>query len=243
MGSLWHIVLGPSTLILLAAIMTAVGAVWTSQEDSLRSKLLGPAGLLFLAAMFGAIGAVWSSQQQVLFEREIARTNKDIANKVTGGNSFCYFQLMGINSNGTGVFIVVDSGHYPLYDVMATITDLQKLEKIMNHIIHSGALLKRMQIEAQAQTRLPIGDMAPSLGRTFNAVTLGRAVKRDFNVSFTARNGSWTELMRFRLVNGKWLQAIRVQRGKPGGGLEVLLKQIDYGYPRGSSGEVNWNKL
>jgi len=57
-----------------------------------------------------------------------------------------------------------------------------------------------------------------------------------FNISFHALNGSWTELVRLRKINGKWLEAIKVtMEGKD----KPVLVSTDKGYPT-VNGEPDW---
>jgi hypothetical protein len=52
------------------------------------------------------------------------------------------------------------------------------------------------------------------------------SVQATFDVYFNGRNGSWTETLRVRLVNGAWKEAIRVFKGK-----KELYKRIDIDFP------------
>ncbi len=111
MKNLIQILWGPSGLILLAAILGAIGAVWASRQQAMFERDLR------------------------LKSDEIAELNKEIVNLVTGGQSFCYLSIGSVNpDNNVGVLTVVHGGDHPIYDVNARIVDLQKFEKIKNDL-------------------------------------------------------------------------------------------------------------
>jgi hypothetical protein len=68
--------------------------------------------------------------------------------------------------------------------------------------------------------------------------------KQDFNVSFSALNGFWSEAIRLKKVNGEWVQALKVTRivinnGKVSS--KVVLQQVDKTFPKSSHGIVDWS--
>jgi len=95
--SLW----GPSGLILLGAVLSAIGALWSSQQQGeferhLREK-----------------------------SDEIAALNKEVVNLVTGGKSFCYMTVSNINpQSNVGLLTFVHSGEHPMFNVAARIPPL-----------------------------------------------------------------------------------------------------------------------
>jgi hypothetical protein len=106
-----QVIFGPSGLILLGVILSAIGALWASQqqvkfEHDLRVK-----------------------------SDEIAKLNREIVNSVIGGDSFCYLSIGSINpQNNVGILVAVSQGEHPIYDVNARIVDLQKFEKIKDNL-------------------------------------------------------------------------------------------------------------
>jgi hypothetical protein len=88
-------------------------------------------------------------------------------------------------------------------------------------------------------THIPIGNLIPGSARTLAQFNLGNATERRFNVFFSARNGFFTQLLRFKKINGRWSHAIKVNR--EGKGVPPF-EDIQPGYPRNSKGEVEWGQ-
>lgn len=198
--------------------------------------LWGPSGLILLGAFLSAIGALWASQQQGEFERhlrvkseEIAQLNREVVNLVTGGKSFCYMAVSSINpESNIGLLTFVHSGDHPMFNVAARIVDLEEFAKLKDNInIHNFQ---------QADINIGIGDFAKSAALVRGPFPLGEGDKRNFNIFFSARNGWFNQLLRFRKINGQWVQATRVERDG-----EVLYERIDDNYPRTKEGSVDWN--
>jgi len=61
-----------------------------------------------------------------------------------------------------------------------------------------------------------------------------------FMVRFSAQNGFWTQQLRLRRLDGKWLQALRIL--KPGEKSErVVYEKVDSGFPL-KHGKVEWDQ-
>jgi hypothetical protein len=113
----------------------------------------------------------------------------------TGGDSFCYLDIQPQNQ----MTIVACSGKYPLYDVGVRIVDTRLI---------TGA----KDIQQAMGTQLAIGNMAANTARILTqAIPFSSADKQDFNVFFGARNGFWTELLRYRKVKDRWVVARMVE--------------------------------
>ena len=110
MRAMLQLLLGPPGLILIGAILAAIGAFWASQqqgnfERELRTK-----------------------------SDEIAGLNRKIANLVTGGDSFCYLAIGSIDpKTNRGIPVVIHQGEHPLFDINMRIVDLQKFRKIKDY--------------------------------------------------------------------------------------------------------------
>lgn len=194
-----------------------------------------PAVIIFIGVLISAFGALWASQRQASFERnlrekseEIARLNQELANSVIGGDSFCYLAVLGPDPvTNTGLLMVAHQGKHNLYDVHARIVDLEKLDQLKGNL--SFATLN------QTDTNISIGNLIPSHGQMFHPVTLGNGNTRSFNIFFSARNGSFTQLLRFKKIHGKWVQATKVERED-----KVIYEKIDDEFPRTAEGNVEW---
>ena len=152
----------------------------------------------------------------------------------TGGDSFCY---VFINNNQT-YFTVVHQGNYPLYGVSARIVDVNKL---------SNDKLTRIERESALWgTTIFLGDLPPKAASPRpGQFPFSDSGRQDFNIFFSGRSGFWDQLLRWRLVDGKWVSAIKVYRykedkegkQKP----ETVLERIDKNFPRNEKGEIEWN--
>jgi hypothetical protein len=134
-------------------------------------------------------------------------------NTQTGGES--YASLLFVPQQGFMFF--AHRGQFPLYEVTARITNLDDKNDLIG-------------------TTVSVGDMIKGHGNMV-AVPANLAYLTDrinANIFFTARNGSWTELLRVRkLTNGSWCRAIRIEglftsikRGK------LMCETIDPQFPR-----------
>lgn len=102
MKSLIEIFLGPPGLIMLAAFLGAIGALWSASQQA--------------------------NFERVLREKsdEIAELNQTTLNAVTGGDSYCYLQLY---FNGPAVkFVFNQAGDHTIFDVTARIVNLDEFD-------------------------------------------------------------------------------------------------------------------
>lgn len=201
---------------------------------SILQLLWGPPGLIFIGAMLAGIGALWASRQQTEFERhlrgksdQIAELNREIANIVTGGDSFCYVTIASLDpKTNRGILTVVHQGGHPIYDVSARIVDLQLSCQIKDYS------LPNLQ---KAETNLHIGNMTKETAVIISPFDLGSSSSRDFNIFFGARNGLFTQLLRLRKIDGKWTTAIKVDKdGK------TVFEKINDDFPKTKQDQVQW---
>jgi hypothetical protein len=169
------------------------------------------------AAATNANNAVLEEQKEVKSARDdekaaydqLARAITNTSGQVTGGDAVCYLDIFG-EQIPPSTASLRKWGHQPLYDVNAILW-----------IGHSFPGASLGQGIAQTQP-LRIGNLPEGDRPSFLDIPLGafdfkdqRAV--DFIVAFSARNGSWHELMYLRRIGemgagGKWMKAIRVYK-------------------------------
>ena len=186
--------------------------------------------------LISGIGAFWASQQQtssalnlLTKSEEIARLNQELANSVSGGDSFCYLAISTIHPvTNTGQLYVIHSGEHNLYGVRARIVDVEKLHQLFYGKIPLD----------QAEMNISIGDLIPSFAQRLSPFTLDNGNTRSFNVLFTARNGSFKQLLWFKKIHGEWLYATKVERGS-----KVLFEQVPKEFPRTAMGNVEWGRV
>jgi hypothetical protein len=188
-------------------------------------------------ARFKAIGEGIQSSMvagQAHFDATMSGINQNVST-ITGGNSFCY---LAIAVNGE-MPTFIHNGSYPLSSVNARIVDMQKWHQAIDNNPHPS-----MQDFMSADSNVFIGDVPPhtALPRV-GVVQLAGKTEAGFNIFFNARNGFWTQELRLRLVDGKWLSATRVTRMEVGNkrkNPKALYEKIDKDFPRTSKGEVDW---
>ena len=101
------------------------------------SELLGPSGLVLLTAIVSGLGAFWVAVQQSKSSQALEAKNKKIeelqeriSDLITGGDSFCYFQIGAFAPGANrGILMAIHHGDYPVYDVKARMVDLQNFEQ------------------------------------------------------------------------------------------------------------------
>jgi flagellar biosynthesis GTPase FlhF len=174
---------------------------------------------------------------------EVAELNKTTAASVTGGDSYCYVQFINsLNGLVNGRMMVIHQGKFPLYDVQIRIVDLDKF----------NAMSKRGEITIetvmQSEGILNIGNMSPNLAQMREVPPFSpTAEELNYNIFISARNGSFTELLRLKKINGVWKSALKVERGNfsdanPNSLPTLLFEQIDAGFPLDKNGRVVWDK-
>ncbi len=215
-------------------------------QSWLSGHVTGPMVLILLGALVSAAGALWASIQQGQSERELKNKNAEILalnqrikESIIGGNSFCYFEVVGYDTVRNRVDLMLfHEGRYPLYDVGVTVQDVEKTFEVLwsqkqlplhQHLSQTEALF------AQAKRSISVGNLSVSQALGPFVIELGEADKRTFNIDIVARNGAVLQLLRFRRVSGHWRVASRVLRDQG-----VVKEQIDAAFPRESDGTIRW---
>jgi hypothetical protein len=145
-------------------------------------------------------------------------TTERLVATVTGGDSFAYVNFIATGPNRIIAQALLSVGNFPLANVGARIVDLQAFDAIVegpnpfaaDHTVFAAELAPQMAIMV---TTVPAFTPATD--------------KMDFNVFFSARNGWWTQMVRFRKVDGEWRSAFVVMRDDD----SPLYGRIDEGFP------------
>ncbi|HEY8096252.1 MAG TPA: hypothetical protein VIE65_09230 [Methylobacter sp.] len=87
----------------------------------------------------------------------------------------------------------IQNGKYSLYDVSARIVDIDELKKNL----------------MRASKTINIGNMTPGFAVSTATRLSHHGKDFNFNIFYVARNGSWTQMLRMRWVEGGW--AVRRQ--------------------------------
>jgi len=182
-----------------------------------------------------------------LLENLEEKTN-NIIGHVTGGNSYCYlFIASNIHQDPDVVSIVLHhSGDHVLYDVSARIVDKDKLNQSVSQNFEE-------QLN-EATSYINYDVLMPKYCKLFKW-NLGPNDSRDFDIYWTARNGSFRQQLKLRRVDGHWSQATEVIKDRvlsePGYVLDpanqagrniVLFQHLNEAIPINSEGQINWKR-
>jgi hypothetical protein len=239
---------------LIGALISAISGLLLGREQPRAKGLL--TFMVCLGASVTAVGGYWASYEQdkanrVVFEQtnkiielneklviksdEIAALNRAISGSITGGDSFCYVALSNLDSvTNTGILTVIQEGNYPLYDLSIRMADVEKFLQLQK-------VLPIGQVRLQVETHLNVGNVSLSHAYNLRIWKLPNLDQQSYNIFIMARNGSFTQLLRFRRVNGEWISATKVMR-RNGKDSVVLLEEIDKSFPRDATGQVDWGK-
>ena len=219
----------PGALIAVGAVISAIGGFWAYQQQT--NFKFKPAFIIFVGVIINVIGGSWAYQQQ-------ASTELKLANSITGGDSFCFLMVRNISpSSNTGRIMVSHLGEYNLYDVRARIVDLEKSEQLREEL-DQLKVQPTFDTIRQADTNISIGNLISSSVLVLHPFTLGNGDTRRFNIFFSARNGFFNQVLRFKKVHGKWVYALKVSREE-----KVLYEEVDDEFPRTAEGNVEWEEV
>lgn len=124
-------------------------------------------------------------------------------------------------------FTFAHEGNHTLYGVIARFVDLKKFKE-------------NPSFQTAQENIIQIGDMPPHTAKQLHPIPFSDSEKQDFNIYFSARNGFWSQEVRLRLVNGKWLTATRMIQGGIDPKTNKPFELISPGFPRNKSGEIDW---
>lgn len=162
-------------------------------------------------------------ERLVAVTANLERTSQDIIGHVGGGDSFCYLSFY---SDGHPAIMAVHQGNHPLYSVSARAVDVDGFKATPPPERYSFA----------RDHHIEIGDLPPNSTKPLDSEIAQRDC-RSINIFFSARNGFWTQLVRRNSAHATASAAIRVQRNKPDGALEILFERIPPGL---NAAEITW---
>ena len=128
-----------------------------------------------------------------------------IIKQLTGGDAFCRFSIeaTALKSNSLRL-VAIHEGQYPLYDLQARIVDLEKFDLLKGNLTWHN--------HRDADIIINLGTLNPKTALLGITLPLQGSSANRFNVFFTARNGTFTQLLRLAYVDGEWKKASKVIR-------------------------------
>lgn len=196
-------------------------------------------GVVLIGLFLNALSNKHSSDAQEIERNRLERRFEAVLHKIeaetqetinymSGGDSIAWIQICMLNHvTNQGTLVVNHQGKYPLYEVNARIVDLNRFQALQGQL--------NMQNIATTQINLNIGNLIPGLSVMNQSMHLGHPTSQDYNVFFSARNGTFTQLIRMRKITNQWVTATKVQNLNS----EVVFEQVDPNYPL-TNGQVVW---
>lgn len=206
-------------------------------------SMITPSGLILcagiLAAVAGvlaAIGGFWSaarrSDADALLRtktEEISTLNRKLDEFVTGGKSFCYFIPLIFKGDTSCSLRIIYQGDCPLYDLYADITDVVKL----NQLVQQDMLASTPTHDfSSAGVSLRIGTISSTTPAPEHSFPLTSDYYA-FSITFLSRNSRFHEYLAIAKVNQEWVPALRVSKDS-----DILIEQI---HPEFPIGKLPWN--
>ncbi len=168
--------------------------------------------------------------------------NEKIASSITGGDTYCYLLMNASKSNRIDLILLTE-GEYPLYDVEVRIHDLDKRVENLNNWREAGkpsdlSLSDFYSLVNKSAKIIRIGNIGKSQGYPLGTLTLPKnADKARYEIEIMARNGRVLQLVQYRRIDKKWIQAEKVYfRNK------IVKKHIDPNFPKDDESKPFWDE-
>ncbi|SPR97334.1 hypothetical protein [Cupriavidus taiwanensis] len=148
----------------------------------------------------------------------------DLVSYITGGDSTCHLsghatdQMVFLN-------VVVHVGNHPIYDVNARIVDLRIFERLMEreNVTANDIFTNDINIK--------IGNLIPGTASGINIQLPVHGNAANFNIFYSARNGLFVQILRYKKVHNDWKCSSVVTRQ---GQSTPLYRHVDEGFPEDS---------
>lgn len=151
---------------------------------------------------------------------QLQSSAKAITDSITGGESFCYLTFTFAGHGDTGFITFVQEGKHPVYDVSARCVNLDKFDAVKTDFTLQNFTAADTYLE---MSLLVSGYAATDFKKSIDLT--GRDIAR-YNIFFTARNGGFTQLLRYARVGGAWKRALRIEKDT-----KILKEVIDPDFP------------
>jgi hypothetical protein len=157
--------------------------------------------------------------------KQIEQQTSSLLASISGGDSFCEFRLIpNTDESPSNSLIAIHVGENPLYNVNARVVDLDDYDLI----IHP----KNLEEATSHDYNFELGDMIAEHAQLAGDIKFWKigATSRRLNIFWTARNGGFSQILRYEFREGKWFSATRIRKNN-GAKSEVIYEKIDAGYP------------
>lgn len=204
------IMIGPSGLILLGAILVAIGGFWASVKNSHSQEKIVELNNIIASSITGGDSFCF-----------LALSTLDSGPQ-----------------KDNPMVIVLQQGRFPVYDVSIRIKDQDKIEAVMKSESNwkDGLMLEHLN---QDSIEIKPGVCPPQTAAMWGRLPLGTGNYRRFEVEIAARNGLLHQQIRCKRVKGHWKIASKVTRNI-GSTSEVVYERIAQEFPRNIKGQIEW---
>lgn len=203
----------------------------TKRFKRLRVGLYCVTGLSLVAALAVTVGDDLARRRELAaLTDELTRIRAAVhrtADAVTGGDSFPYVNIVA------GRVLLVNEGRDPLYDIGVRMWDPSDYKNVTTPE-------EFWQLERRA-LNFTVASMPPGSAREVARLQLSAASVKTFEATIIARNGSFSQQLVMRHVDGAWRTAYRIFRGPARLPAGRLLERVDPLFPRDQRGEVRWD--
>ena len=215
--------------------------IGTQEEQIMRSKQIWPLILMVICVIGFTLSMRWylsgktDDTEAQKKQSDLESTKEELISTITGGDSFCIIVPGGIR-NKTWSPLIFHAGKYPLYNVQVKIFDYKNIE-----CLREQSKLSLVELE-KCYTVMNVGDISnKALPTIFPAITLPVDEKyKKYNIFFTAKNGAWTQFLRFHVFEGGgMISATKVETGA-GSSTKIIYQKIDDSFPRNAHGDIDW---
>ncbi len=209
------------TFLLKPYIIIFIGIILTAVAEILRSKTNKGIWLLVLGLLISGFGGVLSAFENDKFE-------KTIQGNITGGDSYSYviphFDMYGIVN-----FTLMHEGDYPLYEINVLVCDITKRSELVKKLgIHKdftdeewSNLQKNRDIIGEIIYTSKQSELFRTQLLTFHPRSILSLFRlklpndkdeQKYLIKISARNGTITQPIKFKKINGEWDMSTRVQK-------------------------------
>jgi hypothetical protein len=196
--------------------------------------------VLLIGLLAGNILVIWHDDTEKVRENgdlkeQLSALRQGVQNvqqAVTGGESFCYVDL--VFDRDSAMLVVINEGEVPLYDISFRMWDPADYGP-------QSQPSRSIEDFFEKSINTEVGNLSPKSTRILRRIALPISDSKKFEVTILARNGPFTERLRLQKVGGSWTRAVRVYSGSMNREESaVILEKIDPGFPRDQSGKVRW---
>ncbi|MBL4832130.1 MAG: hypothetical protein JKY55_19900 [Aliivibrio sp.] len=237
MNSILNSLAGPNGLILFGALISTIGVIWSSvqQNDVNKNLTLQSETIISQSLELGLKAKKIEDKNEVIIRKSdelldkgriIEDLNIEILNHTTGGDSFPELTFINLDNqrNIATLGVYNSSEKYNVLDVEMRISDIDdKTVKTLQSMFAKENTIKQALVKTKTTSLL-------------SQISFGNGDSKKYNVFTFTRNNDFTQKIRLKKIDGKWLKATQITSKN-----EVIMEHIDEGFPRNKEGGIDWS--